>query len=72
MEFYVKVKSTCENCGFHGSLMRGPESPIEYYCSKTYPASKIPEEKTCSNFVYNSNLLRPLVVGDVLIKEEEE
>ena len=72
MEFYVKVKPICENCGFHGSLMRDPESPIEYYCSKTRPASKLPEGKTCPNFVYNSHMLRPFVVGDVLIKEEEE
>lgn len=71
MELYVKVKSTCENCGFLGSLMRGSGGPIECYCSKTHPASKLPEEKTCSNFVYNSNLIRPLVVGDVLIKEKE-
>lgn len=72
MEFYVKVKPTCENCRFRGSLMRDPESPIECYCSKTHPASKLPAEKTCSNFVYNSHMLRPFVVGDVLIKEEEE
>ena len=72
MDFYVKVKAVCDNCDFHGLLMRGSDSLIEHYCSKTYPASKIPEGKTCSNFVYNSNLLRPLVVGDVLIKEEEE
>ena len=71
MEFYVKVKPCCENCGFHGLLKRSPDSGVESYCSKTYPASKLPEGETCSNFVFNSNLKRPLVCGDTLIEEEE-
>ena len=73
MEYYVKVKSTCDNCAFQCGIQLDPHEEPRWYCNKSGCKKELPKENTCKNFCFDSNILRPTVESkDVLIKEEAE
>lgn len=71
---YVKVKPSCNNCVHQcGVQLMSKESP-RWYCNKHgYNKEELPEERTCSDFEFDTSIVKPSVDShDVLFKMDDE
>lgn len=72
-EYYVKIKPCCDNCAYECGVQLGPKEKPRWYCNKDIHRNPLPDERTCSEFEFDNNILRPSIIrGDCIIKNKEE
>ena len=73
MEFYVKVKPSCDNCFHLRGVALDPKEEPRWYCAKSGDKMTLPEDKTCDDFIFDATIERPTVISkDVWVRKVEE
>lgn len=63
-EYYVKIKPCCDNCAYQRGVQLGPKEQPRLYCNKWGCKNPLPDERTCSEFEFDNNIVRPSVIRD--------
>lgn len=62
-EYYVKIKPCCDNCVHKCGA---------WYCKKDNNKNPLPDHRSCSEFEFDDNILRPSVISiDYFVKNKE-
>jgi hypothetical protein len=71
MDFYVKVKPCCDNCVYQCGIRLDPDEEPRWYCNKKSHKESLPKERTCSDFNFDTNIIRPTVISKEFIRRNK-
>ncbi len=70
-EYYAKVKPCCDNCAYKCGVQLGSKDIPRWYCNKYGPKSPLPDERSCNEFKFDDNIIKPTVIrGDYFVKDK--